>query len=315
MAATRCLHLSCGQSGELAISDRLLIVDDDEIIREINQEVLKKAGYLVDTAEDGEAAWEIADSAPDRFNLILLDKEMPRLDGIAFLHRLKADARFCDLPVVMLTGNKQQQDITEGLNAGAYYYLTKPSPETVLLQVVRNALHDWYQKHNLRAQIGQRSVGLCHIKLAEFAIRSVQEARDLAIILADLSFDANRTVNGYSELLINAVEHGNLGITYAEKSLLLSEGRREDEVNERLHRAPYAERQVNVLVKRSSTMCTVTITDEGLGFDWQKFIEFDPERAFDLHGRGIAMSKAMSFDDIRYLGKGNTVTTITYAVP
>ena len=53
----------------------------------------------------------------------------------------------------------------------------------------------------------------------------------------------------------------------------------------------------------------VTITDQGNGFDWQTYMEFNPERVFDLHGRGIAMSKAISFDSLEYLGKGNCVVT------
>jgi hypothetical protein len=51
----------------------------------------------------------------------------------------------------------------------------------------------------------------------------------------------------------------------------------------------------------------MTIQDEGDGFDWQKYLDFDPERAFDPHGRGIAMARMMSFDALEYQGKGNTV--------
>jgi hypothetical protein len=53
----------------------------------------------------------------------------------------------------------------------------------------------------------------------------------------------------------------------------------------------------------------VTIIDQGDGFNWQPYLEFSPERAFDLHGRGVAMSKAASFDSLEYQGNGNTVVT------
>ncbi len=60
---------------------------------------------------------------------------------------------------------------------------------------------------------------------------------------------------------------------------------------------------------KTPSACVVTITDQGHGFDWRKYIGFDPDRAFDLHGRGIAMSKIMSFDNLEYQGNGNSVVT------
>jgi len=116
-----------------------------------------------------------------------------------------------------------------------------------------------------------------------------------------------RTVSGYSELLINAVEHGNLGITYAEKSKLLAEGKWADEVEHRLHSAANADKRVEVVLDKVADSLKVTISDQGQGFDWKKYMQFDPDRAFDLHGRGIAMTKVLSFDQLEYLGKGNSV--------
>lgn len=59
----------------------------------------------------------------------------------------------------------------------------------------------------------------------------------------------------------------------------------------------------------------LTVADEGAGFDWTSFLEIQPERAFDLHGRGIAMSRLMSFDRVDYRGCGNEVelTVLTQA--
>jgi CheY-like chemotaxis protein len=291
------------------MSATLLLVDDDEFIRTFTQEVLEQCGYSVDTAEDGLAAWEKLDVTPARFDLVLLDKRMPRLDGIAVLRRIKADSRFRDLPVIMLTGDNQQKDITEGLAEGAYYYLTKPSTEEVLTLVIKNALNDWRQKRELRALLGRQNRNLTLMRRAEFTYRTLLEARDLALLLADASMNPERTLNGYSELLVNAVEHGNLGISYAEKSALMNDGQWANEVEARLLRPEYADRVVSVTLEKSDHVSTVTITDQGDGFDWQSFVEFSPERVFDLHGRGIAMSKAISFDGLEYQGKGNIVVT------
>lgn len=295
------------------MTETLLIVDDDEFVCQVNETILSGVGYQVSLATDGQVAWEMIEKTPDQFDLILLDKHMPRMDGMEFLRLLKSHPLAREVPVIMLTGDRQQQDIVEGLNAGAYYYLTKPSSEAMLKQVVRNALDEFRQKGELRDLIGRHNLGLRGMTRAEFTLRTIQEAKSLAIVLADAGNDPGRTVNGYSELLINAVEHGNLGISYEEKSRLLSDGCWTEEVERRQRVLPYSERRVSILLARHREATVVTITDEGDGFDWRKYLVFDPERAFDLHGRGIAMSKAMSFDDIRYIGSGNTVITTVVA--
>lgn len=287
----------------------VLIVDDDPVVRAVIEEMLEPCGYVLDTAEDGLAAWEKIDGDPSRFDLMLLDKQMPRLDGISLLRRMKIDGRFADLPVIMLTSDNRQEDIIEGLAEGARYYLTKPSTEDVLRIVIRNALDEFRQKRELRALIGRQANNLNLLRRGEFRCRTLPEARDLALLLADASMDPARTVNGYSELLINAVEHGNLGISYAEKSRLLSEGRWLEEVEARLRHPDYSCRMVSVTLEKTDLACRVTITDQGKGFDWTTYVEFSPERAFDLNGRGIAMSRALSFDSLEYLGNGSSVVT------
>jgi CheY-like chemotaxis protein/anti-sigma regulatory factor (Ser/Thr protein kinase) len=292
------------------MSDKILIVDDDEFFRSLTREVLEQCGYAIETAADGIEALDKINSDPSRFDLVLLDKQMPRLDGIGVLKRLKSDPRLVNLPVVMLTGDSRQEDITEGLAEGAFYYLIKPSAENVLKLVIKNSLEDFRQKRELRDLVGRQENNLQLLRRGEFTYSTLEEARDLALLLADLSLDPGRTVSGYSELLINAVEHGNLGISYAEKSMLLREDRWSEEVELRLKHPQFSKRFVSVTLTRTDTSSTVTITDQGKGFNWRDYVEFAPERAFDIHGRGIAMSKAISFDSLEYVGSGNTVVTM-----
>jgi CheY-like chemotaxis protein len=291
----------------------LLVVDDDDFFRSMTRETLEESGYTVDTAEDGLAAWEKIDQAPAQFDLMLLDKQMPRQDGISLLKRIKADARLKELPVVMLTGDNRQQDIIEGLAAGASYYLIKPSSEDVLLLVIKNALDEFRKKRELRELVGKHESSLSLLRRADYSFRTLTEANDLALLLADASMNPARTVNGYAELLINAVEHGNLGITYVEKGQLITAGRWEEEVASRLRDPRFAQRYVDVTLERTPVASIVAITDQGQGFNWQSYVEFSPERVFDLHGRGIAMSKAISFDSLEYCGNGNkVVATVRY---
>ena len=135
----------------------------------------------------------------------------------------------------------------------------------------------------------------------------MDEARDLATLLSNICPDPQRVVVGMSELLINAVEHGNLGITYNEKGVLKEQGTWLDEVEKRLGMPEYSNRKVTVKMHKNNQKIDFTICDEGEGFEYCDFLEMDPDRAFDNHGRGIAMSRLLSFDELEYLGKGNEV--------
>lgn len=285
----------------------LLLVDDDEVFRRLTTKILEKCGYRVETAIDGMDAWEKIGADPHRFDLMLLDKQMPRLDGISLLKQVRADRRFDDLPAVMLTADKYKDDLIQGLAAGAICYLVKPAGRGILEHTIRNVLTESQQKRELRKLIGQQASYMRLLRRAQFSFRSLAEANDLALILAEVSMNPARTLNGYQELLINAVEHGNLGITYAEKGQLLLEDRWAEEVEARLQRPEYAGLEVSVRLEKTDTALIVTIADQGQGFDWKPYIQFSPERAFDLHGRGIAMSTAVSFDSLEYQGAGNIV--------
>ena len=113
---------------------------------------------------------------------------------------------------------------------------------------------------------------------------------------------------GLSDLMVNAIEHGNLGLTYQEKAHLKWEGDWEGEIKRRLDLPEYEGRVATIRVERDKPFAArFTISDQGAGFDWHKFLTFDPDRAYDPNGRGIAMAKMMSFSSIEYLGKGNVV--------
>jgi signal transduction histidine kinase len=145
------------------------------------------------------------------------------------------------------------------------------------------------------------------LRHAVFSFRTLDEAEGLALLLADISMNPGRTATGYSELLINAVEHGNLGIGYAKKRRLIEDGCWKEEVNKYLQLSPYADRRVEVILNKGAETVVVTVADQGDGFAWGKYLEIDPARVDDIHGRGIAISKGLCFDELEYLGKGNIV--------
>jgi diguanylate cyclase (GGDEF)-like protein len=116
------------------VSERVLVVDDDEDIRTVLRVTLELAGFSVTTAADGHDALELARAEPP--DVVLLDVMMPRMDGLEVLTRLRADARTSHVPVLLVTARAQSQDAVDGLQKGADDYITKPfDPDEVAARV------------------------------------------------------------------------------------------------------------------------------------------------------------------------------------
>ena len=140
-----------------------------------------------------------------------------------------------------------------------------------------------------------------------FTFRSPNEGRDLAATLSQSCAMPEQVAFGLNELLLNAVEHGNLEISYAEKTKLVIAGTWAAEVQRRLELAEYRARRVVVDVDAVGDQVVFTIKDEGPGFAWEGYLELAAERATDPHGRGIALSMLMAFSSVTYQGRGNEV--------
>ena len=284
---------------------RILAVDDEPLNLMILAEILSGAGHQVDQASDGEDAWEMLQQTT--YDLVVLDRLMPRMDGLNLLKKLKADPHLSTIPVIMQTAAASQSQILEGLEAGAYHYLIKPYAPTVLNAMVTAVLDDVHERSNLREISANLSNTLTLMTGAVFSFRTLEDARALAAALSGLCADTGAAGFGLLELLINAVEHGNLGITYQEKSALRQTGDWEAEVAHRLTLTPWRDRSAQVELTQKQSEIEFIIRDEGSGFDWTRYLHFDPERAFDLNGRGVAMANTLGFQFLEYQGCGNTV--------
>lgn len=147
-----------------------------------------------------------------------------------------------------------------------------------------------------------------------FELRTPDEARHLAELLAYAFPDPSRTQLGLTELFVNGVEHGNLNLSYAEKSALLNSGALDHEIARRLALPDHAQKRVRVSLDRTPTALRMSIADDGKGFDWSRYLDLDVTRSADGHGRGIAMAKDISFDKLDYRGCGNQVVVSTRLV-
>jgi two-component system, NtrC family, nitrogen regulation response regulator NtrX len=113
---------------------KILVVDDEKSIRNTLREILEYEKFEVDEAAEGQEALEKAKN--NRYDLILLDIKMPRMDGIEVLEQLM---KFTDVPVVMISGHGTVETVVEAVKKGAYDYITKPLDLNRLLVTIRNA--------------------------------------------------------------------------------------------------------------------------------------------------------------------------------
>ncbi len=136
----------------------ILVVDDDKTNRKLLSAILRKAGYQVIEAVDGQDAIEKAFDTP--LDLVLLDIMMPKMDGIEVCRHLKTDPSLPFMPIIMVTAKADSKDVVAGLEAGGDEYLTKPVDHAALVARVKSmlrikALHDTVieQSAQLKSQL------------------------------------------------------------------------------------------------------------------------------------------------------------------
>ena len=113
---------------------RVLVVEDEKDIQDLLQLYLKREGYDVQAARDGEAGLRLASREP--FDLILLDLMLPDMDGLEICRTLRSRPKTSQIPIIMITAKAEESDRVVGLEIGADDYITKPfSPREVLARV------------------------------------------------------------------------------------------------------------------------------------------------------------------------------------
>jgi len=121
---------------------KIMTVDDSLTMRRILTRVIDKLGHETLEAGDGNEALEALAGGADDVALILLDRNMPNLDGMETLKALKADATLQQIPVIMVTTETERASVVEAIQAGACQYVAKPFDEDTLVAKIRKVLDD-----------------------------------------------------------------------------------------------------------------------------------------------------------------------------
>ncbi|MEO6333430.1 MAG: sigma-54 dependent transcriptional regulator [Pyrinomonadaceae bacterium] len=183
---------------------KLLVVDDEKNLRLVVQKELARQGHVVETAPDGEAAWEILETQD--FDVLLCDINMPRLDGMGLLRRV-CEKSPNPPEIIMLTGQGTVETAIESMKLGAYDYLTKPYRIAELSILVDQAAEKHQLKLDntrLRAQIARGQ-----IKLPEIVAESPQMKEVLRLVRRVSPSDTSVMITGESgtgkELVAQAI--------------------------------------------------------------------------------------------------------------
>jgi len=292
---------------------KILLVEDEQLNWIIIREHLERYEHIViDTVETGQAALAKLQAAPAHgYRLVLLDRSLPDMDGIEILRYIKQHLSLVDLPVIFQTARASTQEILQGLTAGAYYYLTKPYDEHTFITIVQTALRDRSRYQDLKKILAQQQKQRkLFANQTRMTFKTLDDVMHFSTLIASQCPNAEKIALGLYELMMNAVEHGNLNIGYANKSDLLEENRWESEIKRRQQLKSNQEKQAEINISYHNNQIEFFISDQGHGFAWQNYLSFDAKRTSHSHGRGIAIASTQCFSSIEYYGKGNEIHVI-----
>ena len=168
---------------------RILIVDDTPDMANLMVRAVGKLGYETLVAGDGVLALQMAlATAPD---LILLDVMMPRMSGIEVLRELKANIQLQHIPVVLVTAKGEDDDVIEGLDAGAHDYVSKPFKREVLAARVRSAVRIKEHRDQLQEANGRLQAEIAERKRMEHELAQAQKMESIGHLAAGIAHEIN----------------------------------------------------------------------------------------------------------------------------
>jgi len=286
---------------------KILIVDDEEFNLDILNEYLKESGFETVLARNGlEAVSQLAQNYGS-IDAVVLDRMMPVMDGMQFMHAITDLEDYRNIPIIMQSAASSDEQVMEGLAAGVFYYLTKPYEKSALLTVLNSALEQHIihttPKNELRSYRNAASL----LVGAVMCFKTLEEAKDISLLVAGACNSSEKVLFGLNELMVNAIEHGNLEISCEEKKSFIAEGTWQENINKRLKMPKYSEKYATLDFIVTDEYFEIAIKDMGKGFDFNKYIKLDHSRFDEPNGRGIAMAKMYSFDSMEYKDRGSKV--------
>lgn len=287
----------------------ILLIDDEQLVRDELGGLLEDEGYRVITGADGREGLELF--SRDQPDMVITDVRMPRGDGLSLAVAIRELSP--TTPVTVITGHGNEQMAIYALRAGVTDFIKKP----VRLEDLTAALARMESARQLARQ--EPSNLPMAAQLVEHSwtyelqndLEAVPGFVDVVLGTCTAGLPQSKLIElslAVRELVLNAIEHGNLGLSYTEKSAALEDGSLERVLTQRTRESPYADRRTRVTARRHPHEVVIEIADGGEGFDWRRLPDpTDAQNLLELHGRGILLAR-LSVDDLAFNDRGNQVT-------
>ena len=290
---------------------RILVVDDSSSVVLSLAELLRINGFEIDTALSGIEALHKTEA--EEYDLVICDIEMPGINGLEFLSRIRKDYDK-DLEVILMTGYLENEYFIEAIRLGASDFIHKPIDSKQLLRSIQTVLKRKKKHKDFSEFYNNLEKAEFHFELNpnNFSKFSVSE-----VFHYFLKQNLNLSRNILNEILIcvdemvyNAYIHGTLGLNMQER--VLEHNKLQNLINERLQQPEYASRRMRFhfcLCNNANTI-KISVEDDGPGFDykiWINRVANDPKLNLEDNGRGIAMLYHLA-DKLEFEDEGRKVT-------
>ena len=285
----------------------LLVTNDSDFDHDCT-ESLSKLGCIVSSAPSLPAVAQLIST-----NLLIVDlSALPNPPLKSLVRELP------ELLVAVVANDTGDQEIIDALVDGAINYVRKPSSTEALQALIYQAAQEIRIRHSRRFEQGLFRGANLELTLESTVAAiapTVNLLRNLILGLFSQS-ELARISLGLEEIIRNAYEHGNLGITFSEKSSACSAEMLEQLLIEREQRAKEEGMTIAVRAEVTADAFHCFVSDAGAGFDWQRLLSVVPASAslFALHGRGLLLARKI-FDEMHFNAKGNEVHLVKYLPP
>ena len=287
----------------------LLAIDNNNADIDYLKNMLSDRPYNIVTQKSGQEAYELLLAQPEAYSAVILGQDIEQTNALQLLHKINATSTIKIIPIIVEAATGSLEEMETCIRAGARYCIPKPFEEKILPQIIAAAIRD-QARYTLAEQAVLTVKPLNTLIKAEFSLRTLYEAQSVANIIAAECPNPSLAVVGITEMLINAIEHGNLNISYAEKTKLHEKEEWLNEINRRLLLPENLVKFVKVVFDKTASHINIRIQDQGNGFNWRDYQTLDSKRVFDNHGRGIVMARSLTFESLIYHGNGNDVECI-----
>lgn len=227
------------------------------------------------------------------------------IDVLSDLLTIRDEPSLAHVPVLTVLSQGREEQIAACVRSGAFYCFLEPVDRALLGAMLRAASAVVSPKVEPDPALAVFVQSLPHVKEIVLSVRSLADAQLVSAFVSELCPQPARQALGVSEMLLNAIEHGSLEISGEEKAALVRDGKFHGAVAERALDPRFADREVTVWLRRSADHVEIVCEDQGPGFDWkglESAVSADPDAPC---GRGIALSRALAFDSLEFLGRGN----------